>query len=195
MEEFLSKKSLISKNHLNISAALPQLCSDFSPSVMNRGPGSRRQEQSQDGMKKPQPHLAKQQCSQPGIGEKLSNRKVREGDAWHAMGGGSWIQKRNQEEGRQEAQLEKEQLHLGHSNKAAGQRQAWAEGSVLLCQVRPQQAAPPLMHLKAASTHNMQGEPSGANSAEKNHTCCLRSSGFAWNMVDKHLFKPSWRKG
>lgn len=94
------KKSLISKNHLNISAALPQLCSDFSPPVVNWGLGSRRQEQSQDGMRKPQPHLAKQQCSQPGMGEKQSNRKVREGDTWHDTGvGGVWIQKRNQERG------------------------------------------------------------------------------------------------
>lgn len=116
------KKSLISKNHLNISAALPQLCSDFSPPVVNWGLGSRRQEQSQDGMRKPQPHLAKQQCSQPGMGERPSNRKVREGDTWHDTGGGGCLDT-EEKPGREVAQLEKEQLHLGQSNRAARQRQ------------------------------------------------------------------------
>lgn len=36
---------------------------------------------------------------------------------------GGWMQKRNHEEGRQGAQLEKEQQHLGQNKKAARQRQ------------------------------------------------------------------------
>lgn len=69
------------------------------------------------------------------------------------------------------------------------------EESVLLWPVRPQQAAPPHMHLKAASTHNGQGKPSGAHLAEKNHMCHLHSSAFAQKIVDKHLFKLVWGKG
>lgn len=63
----------------------------------------------------------------------------------------------------------------------------WAEGSMLLCQARPQQAAPPLTHLKAASTHNVQGEPSGANSAESVAFIAQLLLGIRWINICSNL--------
>lgn len=145
-------------------------------------------------MRKPQPHLAKQQCSQPGIREKLSNRKVQEEDVCHAMEG-SGYRIGTRKRGDRRHNWKRDRYTWARATRQQDRGRTWTEGSMLLCQVRPQQAPPPLTHLKAASTHNVQGEPSGANSAEKNHTCCLRSSAFVWNMADKHPFKPGWRKG
>lgn len=164
MEEFLSKKvSDFQRPPEHLSIPDPALlwflviCCELGARLRETRAVSRRDEEATATSGKTAALTARHRRE---VEQREKSEKGMRGMAW-----GIWIQKRNQEEGKQEPQLEKEHLHLGQSNEAARQRQDLGRGSMLLCQVRPRQAAPPLMHVKAANTYYMQGELS----REKSH--------------------------
>lgn len=176
---------MISKDHLNISAALPQPCSDFSSPAVNwsQAQGDKGNLKMAGGSHS---HTWESSSAQRQALERnqatAKSEKGACGKPWQV-----WRQKRNQEEveiggttGKGRAALE----------PAKGSKIDTGQGQ------EGQQVTPPLTHQKAASTDTTcrESQQESTQKMKKNQMCCLCHSAFAWNTVDKELLEPSWRK-